>query len=423
MNMTTPVNNKFRRMIESEDMRNMHTNLNTQQSFSSFLNSNCSSSLMYPHSVKGNMKFIGNNNPQPLPNHNSSSSMSVISSSNNPNEFLHANSVDFNLNIPNTQSPFRGGYNSMLSTAQSHKNLTNLTNINFSNYNGNPNQPSQLDLEHFQSQNFISSTPKNFMNPYAYSFCLDNTLNMNMYKNYMQESVNRSNIINTNHNPPLKNFMPPVAPRFNLNDDKSVLDNLMALIKDQNGCRMIQKKLEEKKEEFLKGFFDKVKNNIFEIICDQFGNYVIQKFVESCNDKNIIKNLMICIKPKIYPISINCYGTRGFQRLIEFLSEESDYEIMKDFITNNVLNLIKDVNGNHVIQKVLQVYPKERNNFIILEIINNIIEISKLKQGGCIFQKAIERATKDDQVRKYTNLFCLLYNLDYPIATNSRKCR
>jgi hypothetical protein len=401
MNMTTPVNNKFRRMIESEDMRNMHTNLNTQHSFSSFLNSNCSSSLMHPHSVKGNMKFIGMNNPQPIPHHNSSSSMSVISSSNNPNDFLHANSVDLNLNMPNMQSPFRGGYNSMLSTAQSHKNLTNLTNMNFSNYNVNPNQPNQLDFEHFQSQNFISTTPKNFMNPYPYSFCLDNTLNMNMYKNYVQESANRSNIINTNINPTLKSFMPPVATRFNLNEDKSVLDNLLVLIKDQNGCRMIQKKLEEKKEDFLKSFFDKIKNNVCDIICDQFGNYVIQKFVESCTDKNIIKNLMICLKPKIYTISTNSYGTRGFQRIIEFLSDESDYEIMREYLTNNVLNLIKDVNGNHVIQKVLQVYSKERNHFILSEIIDNIIEISKLKQGGCIFQKAIERATKDDQVRKY----------------------
>jgi hypothetical protein len=389
MNLTTPVNPKFTRLIESEDMRNMNTNLNTQQSFSSFLNSNGSSLLLNQHtqSAKGNMRFIssGNNPPPNIPNQNSSSSMSVISSSNNPNDLFHANSVDLNM-----QSPFRGGYHSMLSTAQSQKNFSNM---NFSHYNGNPNHP---DLEHMQTQNFFSNTPKNFMNPYAYSFCLDNTMNMNMYKNYVVDSVNRSNT-NLNLNP-VKPFMPVAPVRFNPNDDKSVLDNLMILIKDQNGCRMIQKKLEEKKEDFLHKFFEKVKLSVSEIICDQFGNYVIQKFVESCNDKLIIKNLMMSIKPKIFQISTNCYGTRGFQRIIEYISEESDYDIMKELLINNVLNLIKDVNGNHVIQKVLQVFPSTRNHFIMTEIIANIIEISKLKQGGCIFQKAIEKATQEDQV-------------------------
>ena len=68
-------------------------------------------------------------------------------------------------------------------------------------------------------------------------------------------------------------------------------------------------------------------------------------------------------------------------------------------MTNNVLNLIKDINGTHVIQKVLSVYPVERNHFILSEIIENILEISKLKQGGCIFQKAIEKGAGYDKVK------------------------
>jgi hypothetical protein len=199
--------------------------------------------------------------------------------------------------------------------------------------------------------------------------------------------------------------VPPV--RFNPNEDKSVLDNVMILIKDQNGCRMIQKKLEEKKEDFLHKFFDKIKNNINEVICDQFGNYVIQKFVECCSDKNIITSLLEKIKPKIYSISTHCYGTRGFQRILDFISEQADYEIMKEYLINNILNLIKDVNGNHVVQKVLQVYPTERNHYVLDEIIKNILEISKLKQGGCIFQKAVEKANEIDKVNIF--YFILFY--------------
>jgi hypothetical protein len=193
----------------------------------------------------------------------------------------------------------------------------------------------------------------------------------------------------------------PIFPRqikFNPNEDKSVLDNLMILIKDQNGCRMIQKKLEEKRDDFILKFFDKIKGNTFEIICDQFGNYVIQKLVECCTDKNIITGLLEKLKQKIIAVSTNCYGTRGFQRIIDFISEDSDYEILRENLTNNVFNLIKDVNGNHVIQKLIQLYPLNKNNFIIDEIIQNIIEIAKLKQGSCLFQKMIEKISEQNKV-------------------------
>ena len=67
-------------------------------------------------------------------------------------------------------------------------------------------------------------------------------------------------------------------------------------------------------------------------------------------------------------------------------------------MTQNIYNLIKDINGNHVVQKILLLYPKEKNSFIIEEIIQNIIEIAKLKQGSCIFQKVIDRASEQDKV-------------------------
>jgi hypothetical protein len=125
---------------------------------------------------------------------------------------------------------------------------------------------------------------------------------------------------------------------------------------------------------------------------------VIQKFVESCTDKSIITKLLESIKPKIYSVSINCYGTRGFQKILDYISQECEYDIIKEYITNNVYNLIKDVNGNHVVHKIIQIYPTNKNSFIIKEIIKNIVEISKLKQGSGIFQKVIDKANPNDKV-------------------------
>jgi hypothetical protein len=41
-------------------------------------------------------------------------------------------------------------------------------------------------------------------------------------------------------------------------DDKAILDNIFILMKDQNGCRMLQRKFEEKHSEFFAKFYEKV---------------------------------------------------------------------------------------------------------------------------------------------------------------------
>jgi hypothetical protein len=337
----------------------MNTNLNTRHSFSSSITnqngtSNGSSFITHDNKTKG--KFLGCQKG----NYRSS----VVTS-----EGFHANSVDFT-----NASPFRANHNNNLNKIIT----TNMANHAYSTYESDPN----INL----------MTHPNYVNPYAYSFCLEN----NVYKNYLIDSGKGINF-NTNSNSNKVNLpIPPV--RFNPSEDKSVLDNLMILIKDQNGCRMIQKKLEERKEEFIKKFYEKIKPNICDIICDQFGNYVIQKFVDCCNDKTTIKNILLSLKQKIYTIFTNCYGTRGIQKIIEFVNEESEYNIIKEYTKGKVFNLIRDVNGNHVIQKILLVYPTNRSDHILEEIIESIEEISKLKQGGCIFQKAVDKADEEMKV-------------------------
>src|SRR5690606_1646335 len=114
-------------------------------------------------------------------------------------------------------------------------------------------------------------------------------------------------------------------------------------------------------------------------------------------DKSIISKLLERLKPKLYQISINPYGTRGLQRILDFISTDFDYEIIRDFLAGNIYNLIKDTNGNHVIQKIIQIFPSEKNTFIIKEMTQYIIDICKLKQGGCVFLKALEKSNDNNR--------------------------
>jgi len=89
----------------------------------------------------------------------------------------------------------------------------------------------------------MGNLPRNYQNQYGtYSFCYDSNF---FYKNSI----------------PFFDYKCAQAPqqyKINYNDEKNIIDNLLLLIKDQNGCRIIQKKLEEKNPEFMMKFYERV---------------------------------------------------------------------------------------------------------------------------------------------------------------------
>ncbi len=161
---------------------------------------------------------------------------------------------------------------------------------------------------------------------------------------------------------------------------------------------------------------------MIDIINDQFGNYVFQKFIECC-DKSYISKIIDKvnryinqIKGSLLIIAINTHGTRVLQKILDLVSNESDLELLKDFFIKNFFNLFNDNNGNHVIQKVLCSFPKHKNQFIIEEVTKFCVEISKLQLGGCIIQKALDNSSETQKVQKEikqkTLIFEVIKNID-----------
>jgi hypothetical protein len=48
------------------------------------------------------------------------------------------------------------------------------------------------------------------------------------------------------------------------------------------------------------------------------------------------------------------HGTRAIQKLLDCLTEQRQIELCKNALQGNVATLVKDINGNHVIQRCLQ---------------------------------------------------------------------
>ncbi|KAF8124097.1 armadillo-type protein [Boletus edulis] len=124
-----------------------------------------------------------------------------------------------------------------------------------------------------------------------------------------------------------------------------------ALCKDQHGCRYLQKKLEE----------------------DPFGNYLCQKLLEYSTDE---QRNVIC----------------------ESVAQDLIHSIIVA-LSLHVVVLIKDLNGNHVIQKCLNKVAPEDNQFIYNAVAANCVEVATHRHGCCVLQRCIDHASDHQRVQ------------------------
>ena len=223
-----------------------------------------------------------------------------------------------------------------------------------------------------------------------------------------QQQKNNYNAFQMAPNYPIQ--IPKTNNKRQVNDDKFILENLNSLLQDQIKCRMVQDKLEEKKnnEEFMQLFYDLTETNIVDIINHQFGNYVIQKFFEILvyqKNKNLISQFFSKIQSDLFKISVNNYGTRVFQKSLEkmdggnylLIQTQALDDIIKNLIEKHLFALCYDKNGNHVFQKIVRMFPQNKNDFIFIQLNQYAVEISKLKQGVSILQTSLKYANESQK--------------------------
>ena len=170
---------------------------------------------------------------------------------------------------------------------------------------------------------------------------------------------------------------------------------ILRLSKDQYGCRFLQKKIDENvtpnrlvREENAKVMFEEVYPYMYELIIDPFGNYLVQKLVEQC-DEHSISMILELLQYNLFQISINQHGTRALQKIISCLRNDRQLGILIKGLQSYVIKLIKDLNGNHVIQKILNKYAPEKCQFIYDSILLDLCVVATHKHGCCVLQKCL----------------------------------
>lgn len=179
-----------------------------------------------------------------------------------------------------------------------------------------------------------------------------------------------------------------------------------ALCKDQHGCRYLQKKLEEGIPEYRDMIFHETFGHFADLMTDPFGNYLCQKLLEYSTDE---QRNVICesVAQDLVNISLNMHGTRAVQKMIDFLSSRRQADLRYNnqihsiivALSLHVVVLIKDLNGNHVIQKCLNKLSPEDNQFIYNAVAANCVEVATHRHGCCVLQRCIDHASDHQRVQ------------------------
>jgi len=182
------------------------------------------------------------------------------------------------------------------------------------------------------------------------------------------------------------------------NSIEEVVGQVIQVAQDQNGCRFLQRKFDEGGAQTIALVFPEILDNIMHLMKDPFGNYLIQKLLDRCSEDQRTQVVRaVAEKGELVSIALSTHGTRAVQKLIETLTTKEQRALAITALKPGVVHLIKDLNGNHVVQRCLQRLGPEDSQFIYDAAIGCCVEIASHRHGCCVLQRCIDFATHEQR--------------------------
>lgn len=110
-------------------------------------------------------------------------------------------------------------------------------------------------------------------------------------------------------------------------------------------------------------------------------------------------------------IALNQHGTRALQKMIEFISTPEQTQTVIRALENHVVELVQDLNGNHVIQKCLNRLGAEDSEFIYEAVGANCVVVGTHRHGCCVLQRCIDHASGAQRARLIAQITANAFSL------------
>lgn len=132
---------------------------------------------------------------------------------------------------------------------------------------------------------------------------------------------------------------------------------------ERDGSKFIQRKLDEATEHRRNAVFEEISTDLHALMMHRFANFVVQKYF-NIGDSDQRDHLYRHVKAHFVELSLNRYGCRVVQKAIETATIFQLSCLLEQFTEQNVITLVKDPNGNHVVQNVFRCAANVENRHI-----------------------------------------------------------
>jgi len=189
---------------------------------------------------------------------------------------------------------------------------------------------------------------------------------------------------------------------------QEVADAMDEYARTHTGSRLVQQKIETANDEEKEILVNAVLPELPRHASSVFGNYIVQRLLECVGTEHLTR-LFGSMQGHIAALSRDPYGCRVVQKALEICSRSPDRNLMamilEEVRQGNPLHLIKDQNGNHVMQKVLELLPLNDVAFIPQTMRGHMQTISVHLYGCRVAQRLFERAPLDELDPLFDELF------------------
>ena len=354
------------------------------------MNNIYNSNNIYNHQNSNNNIYANNNLNQNYSNFNN---LNIISQNNNN----YQQNIQYNDNSQLKKKNKSNYYQKNNLMNQNNINISNNPNYIMNNQNNNYNYLNK-NINH-DFININNNDYNNLINPKYNINYYQNLSNSNFYKNVQNNQnlnlypiingipyLNNNNInYNSNNNNNQNKRLNSNKQRkqnYNSLSNEELAKQAFNIAKNQNGCRYLQKRVENNKELVPTLFFPNILGHFQALSNDQFGNYYI-KIIIKYLPSDMIYKLISLMHPYFGVIGTNQYGTKVIQYLIEFLTDEKNLIFFIEKIIPHIVSLISDLNGIHIVQKLISIKTKYIQ--LIFNTIYNNIELIAITRDGSIF--------------------------------------
>ena len=175
---------------------------------------------------------------------------------------------------------------------------------------------------------------------------------------------------------------------------EELVGRIATLTFTQHGSIALQARLDECKAEHVKATMLELKGILSQVMMNKYGSHLTRRLVEVCTESERTEILRE-VAPQLVDISKSRFGTWTIQKLVESLDSEEQITIVKQQLTEQVVELTKCPNGNHVIKYCLQTLTPADNQFIYEALTVDIMDIARHKYGCSMLQRCLDYATEE----------------------------